>query len=102
MEQRRGPQFPRQGFDDYCDSNNVTDNRIVIDECVSQSNGQRPRTTFTHINDQQLNSFWANINKELLISKIFYFFFFSAFGSLFPLMAVYFKQLGMNAIQAGL
>jgi MFS family permease len=101
MEQRTGPQFPRQGFDNYCDSNNVTDNRIVIDECVSQSNGQRPRTTFTHINDQQLNSFWANINKELLISKIFYFFFFSAFGSLFPLMAVYFKQLGMNAIQAG-
>ena len=32
----------------------------------------------------------------LAVGKIFYFFFFSAFGSLFPLMGVYFKQLGMT------
>ena len=37
----------------------------------------------------------------LVIGKMFYFFFFSAFGSLFPLMGVYFKQLGMDAAQAG-
>ena len=30
----------------------------------------------------------------LFVGKVFYFFFFSAFGSLFPLMGVYFKQLG--------
>ena len=33
---------------------------------------------------------------------MFYLFFFSAYGSLFPLMAVFFKQLGMNGAQAGL
>ncbi|CAE1158378.1 unnamed protein product [Acanthosepion pharaonis] len=33
---------------------------------------------------------------------IFYFFFFAAFGSLFPLMAVYFRQLGMNPTQGGI
>lgn len=40
-------------------------------------------------------------NKVLRVPKAFYFFFFAAFGSLFPLMAVYFKQLGMNPVQTG-
>ena len=31
-----------------------------------------------------------------------HFFFYGAFGSLFPLMGVYFKQMGMDAAQAGL
>lgn len=42
------------------------------------------------------------VDQELLIVKTFYFFFYSAFGSLFPLMGVYFKQMGMNAGQCGL
>ncbi len=41
-------------------------------------------------------------NKSLLVSKAFYFFFFAAFGSLFPLLGVYFKQLGFNPTQCGL
>lgn len=41
------------------------------------------------------------MDQELLIVKSFYFFFYSAFGSLFPLMGVYFKQMGMNATQSG-
>lgn len=42
------------------------------------------------------------VDQELLVVKSFYFFFYSAFGSLFPLMGVYFKQMGMNATQCGL
>ncbi|GLD63313.1 major facilitator superfamily domain-containing protein 6 isoform X1 [Lates japonicus] len=42
------------------------------------------------------------INSHLLISKIFYFFFYAAYGSLHPLLAVYFKQLGMSASRSGL
>ncbi|XP_067012148.2 major facilitator superfamily domain-containing protein 6 [Anabrus simplex] len=42
------------------------------------------------------------VDQELLIVKTFYFFFYSAFGSLFPLMGVYFKQMGMNPGQCGL
>jgi len=42
-----------------------------------------------------------HVNRDLLVSKMFYFFFYSAFGSLFPLMGVYFKQLGMNPAQVG-
>ncbi|CAG0890611.1 unnamed protein product [Cyprideis torosa] len=44
----------------------------------------------------------STVSQELLMAKTFYFFFFSAFGSLFPLMAVYFKQLGMSPGQCGI
>lgn len=44
----------------------------------------------------------AAVDQELLFVKTFYFFFYSAFGSLFPLMGVYFKQMGMNPFQCGL
>lgn len=42
------------------------------------------------------------VDPELLFVKTFYFFFYAAFGSLFPLMGVYFKQMGMNPFQCGL
>lgn len=42
------------------------------------------------------------INTQLLVSKVFYFFFYAAYGSLHPLLAVYFKQLGMSASRSGL
>ncbi|XP_053482145.1 major facilitator superfamily domain-containing protein 6-B [Ictalurus furcatus] len=42
------------------------------------------------------------IDERLLISKIFYFFFYAAYGSLHPLLAVYYKQLGMTPSQSGL
>lgn len=44
----------------------------------------------------------GDVDQELLFVKTFYFFFYSAFGSLFPLMGVYFKQMGMNPFQCGL
>nr|XP_018918105.1 PREDICTED: major facilitator superfamily domain-containing protein 6 [Bemisia tabaci] len=45
---------------------------------------------------------FGTVDQELLTVKTFYFFFYSAFGSLFPLMGVYFKQMGMNPGQCGL
>ena len=41
-------------------------------------------------------------NRMLLVPKAFYFFFFAAFGSLFPLMAIYFKQMAMSPTQVGI
>lgn len=41
------------------------------------------------------------VNRSLLLFKFFYFLFYAAFGSLFPLLSIYFKQLGMNATQCG-
>ncbi|XP_066156362.1 major facilitator superfamily domain-containing protein 6 [Euwallacea fornicatus] len=48
-----------------------------------------------------LERLFGPLDQELLVVKSFYFFFYSAFGSLFPLMGVYFKQMGMNATQSG-
>ncbi|XP_041119910.1 major facilitator superfamily domain-containing protein 6-like isoform X1 [Polyodon spathula] len=42
------------------------------------------------------------IDNDLLISKVFYFFFYSAYGSLHPLLPVYYKQLGILPSQSGL
>lgn len=42
------------------------------------------------------------IDERLLVSKIFYFFFYAAYGSLHPLLAIYYKQLGMTPTQSGL
>ncbi|KAK1876709.1 Major facilitator superfamily domain containing protein 6 [Dissostichus eleginoides] len=42
------------------------------------------------------------INMHLLISKVFYFFFYAAYGSLHPLLALYYKQLGISASRSGL
>ncbi|XP_072173908.1 major facilitator superfamily domain-containing protein 6-like [Diadema setosum] len=44
----------------------------------------------------------AHIDVNLLMCKAFYFLFYGAYGSLYPLLAVYFKQLGLNASQSGL
>jgi hypothetical protein len=33
------------------------------------------------------------MSQGLFVAKLFYFFFFAAFGSLFPLISVYFKQV---------
>lgn len=49
-----------------------------------------------------IDTFFTYVNRDLLICKLFYFFFFAAFGSLFPLLAIYFKQLGMNPTQSGI
>lgn len=49
-----------------------------------------------------LELLFGDENQELLVVKLFYFFFYSAFGSLFPLMGVYFKQMAMDPGQCGL
>ncbi|XP_071418669.1 major facilitator superfamily domain-containing protein 6 isoform X2 [Pithys albifrons albifrons] len=68
-------------------------------------NNESPSTEATTVPDEELD--WlekhcVKINNDLLISKVFYFFFYSAYGSLYPLLPVYYKQLGMSPSQSGL
>uniref|UniRef100_A0A8U7M2Q4 Major facilitator superfamily domain containing 6 n=1 Tax=Corvus moneduloides TaxID=1196302 RepID=A0A8U7M2Q4_CORMO len=68
-------------------------------------NNESPSTETTTVPDEELD--WlekhcVKINNDLLISKVFYFFFYSAYGSLYPLLPVYYKQLGMSPSQSGL
>ncbi|NXT14652.1 MFSD6 protein, partial [Prunella fulvescens] len=68
-------------------------------------NNDSPSTETTTAPEEELD--WlekhcVKINNDLLISKVFYFFFYSAYGSLYPLLPVYYKQLGMTPSQSGL
>lgn len=42
------------------------------------------------------------VDKTLLLYKAFYFLFFAGFGASFPYMALYFKQIGLNASSVGI
>lgn len=44
---------------------------------------------------------FKSLNRKLLVSKLFYFCYWGAVGSFFPLLGVYFKQLGMNPSLSG-
>nr|CAH8857788.1 unnamed protein product [Trichobilharzia regenti] len=46
--------------------------------------------------------FRSYFDRSLLIFQLFYFAYYAAFGSLFPLISIYFKQLGLNALQCGI
>ncbi|CEF68037.1 Major facilitator superfamily and Major facilitator superfamily domain, general substrate transporter and Major facilitator superfamily associated domain-containing protein [Strongyloides ratti] len=52
--------------------------------------------------DKVIRIFGREISRDIFMLKVFYLLYFASFGSLFPLLAVYFKQLGMTAAQAGL
>ncbi|KAM7539785.1 hypothetical protein Aperf_G00000043048 [Anoplocephala perfoliata] len=69
----------------------------AMDETLVES----PSFSFRGVKKDLMEWFHSPINRSLLIFKLFYFLFYAAFGSLFPLLSIYFKQLGMNATQCG-
>uniref|UniRef100_A0A1I7UUU3 MFS_1_like domain-containing protein n=1 Tax=Caenorhabditis tropicalis TaxID=1561998 RepID=A0A1I7UUU3_9PELO len=52
-----------------------------------------------HVGERTVNIFGKVFPRDAFICRLFYLSFFASFGSLFPLLAVYFKQLGMTAAQ---
>lgn len=69
---------------------------------MAQSNGVN--SEIEH-NEKMRNSFcpkFIRVNRKLLVSKVFYFCYWGAVGSFFPLLGVYFKQLGMNPSLSGI
>uniref|UniRef100_A0A8R1DSN3 MFS_1_like domain-containing protein n=1 Tax=Caenorhabditis japonica TaxID=281687 RepID=A0A8R1DSN3_CAEJA len=55
-----------------------------------------------HVGERTVNIFGKVFPRDAFICRLYYLAFFASFGSLFPLLAVYFKQLGMTAAQAGI
>ncbi|CAF0739370.1 unnamed protein product [Rotaria sp. Silwood1] len=49
-----------------------------------------------------IDSLPSNVDRTLLYAKLFYFWYFAAFGSLFPLLSIYFKQMGMGPSYCGI
>uniref|UniRef100_H3B7W0 Major facilitator superfamily domain containing 6 n=1 Tax=Latimeria chalumnae TaxID=7897 RepID=H3B7W0_LATCH len=79
-------------------------NTLSMDE--NQEPSRDAADTGTHISTDEeqdwLEKHCIRINNDLLISKVFYFFFYAAYGSLYPLLPIYYKQLGMLPSQSGL
>ena len=71
-----------------------------------------PKPSDGHIDDEdrllttderkELGLCCPRVNRKLLLSKLFYFCFFSAWGSLLPYLALYFKQLLLTPSQVGI
>lgn len=66
------------------------------------TNLEKPPVPFSEHQLGCCDRMFLRINRYLLVSKVFYFFFYAAYGSLHPLLAVFYKQLGMNPFQSGL
>ncbi|KAJ1350537.1 hypothetical protein KIN20_006342 [Parelaphostrongylus tenuis] len=49
--------------------------------------------------ERTISLFGRVFPRDAFICRLFYLAYFASFGSLFPLLAVYFKQLGMTAAQ---
>ncbi|KAM4024689.1 major facilitator superfamily domain-containing protein 6 isoform 2-T2 [Anomaloglossus baeobatrachus] len=78
-------------------------NGVTTEQPVPSGNSEVPDNLSTEDQDMDwLERHCIKINNDLLISKVFYFFFYSAYGSLYPLLPVYYKQLGMSPTQSGL
>ncbi|XP_041939311.1 major facilitator superfamily domain-containing protein 6-B isoform X1 [Alosa sapidissima] len=85
-------------------------NTLSMDQASDTSlSGPTPSETPSSISASQsaqsmdcLDRGCLHVNNHLLVSKVFYFFFYAAYGSLHPLLAVYYKQLGMSPSQSGL
>lgn len=108
--------------EDLKKNTSIQDTENVKSRCIPQIPGARPFVDPSAAGDVDPNLYpepkeathkirgkndfieylFGSVDQELLTVKTFYFFFYSAFGSLFPLMGVYFKQMGMNAGQCGL
>ncbi len=72
-------------------------------ELYEYKTSQKSRTGyFFRRTSELLDSLPSNINRTLLFAKLFYFWYFAAFGSLFPLMSIYFKQMGMGPSYCGI
>lgn len=68
------------------------------DNCKSLENTpNKQETSFRELLCEELQ-----VDKALLLYKGFYFLFFAGFGASFPYMALYFKQIGLNASSVGI
>lgn len=95
--------YQQDSYQDQQTINNNNNNYSNPDLYEHASSGRPNGGGGTQINyaaDIQ-EMFSGDVNQTLAVPKAFYFFFFAAFGSVFPLMGIYFKQMAMSPIQVG-
>ncbi|CAF1111544.1 unnamed protein product [Rotaria sp. Silwood1] len=82
-------------------NNEQNSSRIRLGNLFGSTLLQKPPEVFRRT-PNLLDLLPTNINRTLLFAKLFYFWYFAAFGSLFPLMSIYFKQMGMGPSYCGI
>ncbi|CAF2775873.1 unnamed protein product [Rotaria sp. Silwood2] len=82
-------------------NNEQNSSRIRLGNLFGSALLQKPPEVFRRA-PNLLDSLPTNVNRTLLFAKLFYFWYFAAFGSLFPLMSIYFKQMGMGPSYCGI
>ena len=76
-----------------------------MEECQRKSKASEERLYGSNDEEGDENSkhrFDCKINRKRLVSKLFYLFYFSAFGSIWPYLSLYFKQLFLSPRQLGI
>ena len=74
---------------------------MVAGEDRTQENDEPSSDTESDNHEARGNCF-GRVNRKRLVSKAFYLFYFSAFGSLWPYLALYFKQIFLSPKQLGI
>jgi len=80
----------------------TTNDENVQHQRSKKQKAPEPATTIKEKFEDVVQRRCSNVNRKLLVSKVFYYFFWSAYGSFFPLLGVYYKQIGMNPTQSGI
>ncbi|CAF0789342.1 unnamed protein product [Didymodactylos carnosus] len=98
-QDRRNPNPPNSYLDpndlDQTDLYEYENNGSKLSNLINRGTIPLPRRDI-------IDSICSNINQTLLVAKFFYFFYFAAFGALFPLLSIYFKQMGMGTSYCGI
>lgn len=73
----------------------------MIESSYQPINGENPLETNQPLHRRILQKI-RNIDKSFIVSKLFYFFFYTALGALFPFFSLYYKQLWLSPSQIGI
>ena len=86
-------------------TNNVTSSDFegnVLSDQTNRENSLKKHESRRNEEGELYSKCFPNVNRRLVIHKGFYFFFFSALGSLFPYLVVFYKQLWLSAHETGI
>lgn len=86
-------------------TNNVTSSEFednVLSDQTNREKSLKKHELRRNEEGERYSKCFPNVNRRLVIHKGFYFFFFSALGSLFPYLAVFYKQLWLSAHETGI
>lgn len=84
------------------DTDAPSDMSVVCDSSTHNITGDKLNHKEANTDENKKKELTIKLDKDLLKFKAFFFLFFAGFGSTFPYLGIYFKQLGLNASFVGI